>query len=74
MRVDCNSREEGDELLVVHAAIDGTFGNLEAVDVDNGDNGTGFFGVNVLVSVPCTVIKGYCYSFEDQTEKALTWQ
>lgn len=50
------SAEEGDHLLVIHAAINGSFTDLKAVDVDDGDHSTRLGRVDVLVSVPSTGI------------------
>ena len=52
-RVWCIHKESG-ELLIIHTAINGTFGNLEAVNVYNWEDGTRFGGIDVLVCVPCT--------------------
>ena len=45
--------EESCDLLVVHRAVDGSFGDLEAVHMDNRQNRPRFCGVDVLVTVPC---------------------
>lgn len=34
------TREEGDQLFVVHAAIDGALADLEAIDVEDRQDGT----------------------------------
>ena len=47
-----DSREEASYFLVIHDAIDGPLGNLESVDMDDREDGTGFGGVDVLDSVP----------------------
>ena len=44
--------EESNDLFVVHGSINGPLGNLETVDMDNGDYRPGFSGVDVLVTVP----------------------
>jgi hypothetical protein len=46
------SSEEGDHFFVVHAAIDGTLRDLEAIDVNNGDHGTRLSRIDVLGGVP----------------------
>lgn len=45
-------REKGSHLLVIHRSIDGTFRNLEAVNVNDWEDSARLSGVNVLESVP----------------------
>ena len=47
-------REESGHLLVVHAAVDGTLGDLEAVYVNDRQDCTRLCGVDILVAVPGT--------------------
>ena len=48
--------EESTHFLVVHGTVNGTLGNLEPIDVNNGNDSAGLGGVNVLVSVPSTSV------------------
>lgn len=47
--------EERCNLFVVHGTVDGTLGDLETVDVHDGNDSAGFGGVEVLVAVPCAM-------------------
>ena len=47
--------KEGNKLLVIHATVDGTLADLEAVYMNNGQNSSRFPGIDVLGGVPCTV-------------------
>ena len=47
-----DARKEGSNFLVIHDAIDGPLGNLETVDMDNGDDRSRLSRVDVLVTVP----------------------
>jgi len=44
--------EEGDDFLVVHGSEDGAFRDFEAVDVEDGEDGTRFGRVDVLEAMP----------------------
>jgi hypothetical protein len=44
--------KQSGELFVIHAAENGTLADLEAVEMKNWKDGTRFFGVNVLDSMP----------------------
>ena len=46
------SRKEGRDFLVVHGTVDGTLGDLEAINVDDGEDSTRLCRVNVLVAMP----------------------
>jgi hypothetical protein len=52
------SREERGEFLIVHGAVDCTFRNLEAIDVDDREHSTRLCRVNVLVTVPGAISDG----------------
>jgi hypothetical protein len=60
-------REKRRQLFIVHGSVDGSFGDLESIDVHDGKDGTGFGRVDVLESVPCA---GIIFSVvDDRTRK-----
>ena len=46
------SRKESRDFLVVHGAVDGTLRDLEAINVDDGEDSARLCRVNVLVAMP----------------------
>ena len=40
------------KLIIIHASVNRSFADLEAVDMDDWDNGTGFLGIDIFVTVP----------------------